>query len=224
MSETNDQLTAWSVMNGDAYRDLTARYTALKIQGADILAQRMGTQNPDKIGLLEQALSANEQAKSDLSEASAHYNIIAEQARKYFGYLGYNPPSIALGNTDTSAPGGFFAWLGLGRMRGMGAFGSLGFIPAAVVEAAVFATFMAAAAAAIYSMTYLLTHSDQLLNSAANFLSQAKQIPEAIAQGAQGGVVAASGAVDVLGKLGLYAGLGFGAYLIYQQLKKRGKI
>ncbi len=206
----SDEVTVWGVANGDTYNYLHGRQLLLANQGADIMAARISTQNPQKVALLDQAMSANQAAKDALAEASGQYNVIAEQIRTY-SYGQFNPPSMSVG--------GVSGMRGFNGLKGFG-LSSLGLIPVIIGEIALYAV----VAAAVYAMTSLIANMDKNLNAASNLLAQAVRVPEALAQGAKGGVEAASGAVDVLGKAGLYAGIGFAVYLGYQALKKRGKI
>lgn len=199
----DDQATVWGVMDGSTYRMLRARQTQLAEQGAEIMSKRIVTQNPEKISKLDQAMAANEAAKSQLAEASGHYNVIAEQVRKY-SYGKYNPPSMSVG--------------GVSGMSG------LGIIPVAAYEVIVAVLAVTGVVAAIYAMTSLIANMDKNINAASNFLAQANRLPDAIASGASGVVSAASAGVDVLGKAALYGGIGFAVYLGYQALKKRGQV
>lgn len=205
-----DKVTVWGVANGDTYAYLHNLEQQLKQQGAEIMSQRIATKNPQKIALLDQAMSANQAAKNDLAEAGAHYNAIAEQVRIY-SYGQYNPPTLTIGVPTGTGMRGF---------RGMSGFGFLPAIPAVISNIAV----LAIIAGSVYALSALLTRLPETFNAAANFLAQANRIPETIGSGAKDVVGAASGAVDVLGKAALYAGVGFAVYLGYQALKKRGKI
>lgn len=191
----SDAATLTGVLDGSAYRALRAKQSALMNQGADIRAELLRTTNPARVAVLNRAMSENQAAKNAMQEQFGAYNKLADLIRTY-SVGAFNPPSLS-------------------GLAGLGVFPLA--IPAAV-KALLAIGAITAAVAVFYSIG---TRLDQHFSAAASLLREAGSIPVKLAEGAQGAVSAASGAVDVMAKMGLYAGIGFAAYLAYEAYKSR---